>query len=74
MKDKGKETRRRLKKVILVSKIAYQTLLSAYNFTNPIFSIPKFHFSTIERQNISVIITLKPDFWIKLLANPQVRF
>ena len=44
MKDKGKETRRRLKKVILVSKIAYQTLLSAYNFTNPIFQFPNFIF------------------------------
>ena len=84
MKDKGKEIRRGFKKVILVSKIArgkgvdwwkeIQTLLSAYYYTNPIFQFPKFHFSTIERQKISLIMTLKPDFWIKLLTKPQVRF
>ena len=84
MKDKGKETRRGFKKVILVSKIArskgvdswkgYQTLFSAYYFTNPIFQFPKFHFSTIESQKISLLMNLKPDFWIKLLTNRQVRF
>lgn len=84
MEDKGKETRRGFKKVILVSKIArgkggrlvegVPNSFFSLLFYKSDFSIPKFHFSTIESQKISLIMNLKPDFWIKLLTNPQVWF